>query len=141
MPILRPCAGPGCAELIELGGRNRCPRCYRLDNRRRATKQRAAGRTTAHWRRLKAQAKAAVGYPSIYGPRSTGTIGPRPSRTSSCSACPVTGRLMRRVLAVDVHRSSRTLIVRIGGPARSCRRRRWPYLRSPLKASMPAGTS
>jgi hypothetical protein len=55
MPILRPCAGPGCRELIELGGRNRCPRSYKLDNRRRAAKQRAAGRTTAHWRRLKAQ--------------------------------------------------------------------------------------
>jgi hypothetical protein len=56
----------------------------------------------------------AAGYPSIYGPRSTETTGPRPSRTSSCSACPVAGRLMRRVLAVDVHRSSRTLFVRIG---------------------------
>jgi hypothetical protein len=72
MPILRPCAGPGCRELIELGGRNRCPRSYKLDNRRRAAKQRAAGRTTAHWRRLKAQAKAnAVMLPELRQARRT----------------------------------------------------------------------
>lgn len=40
----------------------KCPPCYREDNARRAAKQRASGRTTGHWRDLKRQAKAAVGY-------------------------------------------------------------------------------
>jgi hypothetical protein len=40
----------------------RCPLCYRADKKRRARKQQAAGRTTGHWRLLKAQAKANASY-------------------------------------------------------------------------------
>jgi hypothetical protein len=42
--------------------RGRCPDCYREDNQRRARKQQAHGRTTAHWRNVKAQAKSLAGY-------------------------------------------------------------------------------
>lgn len=40
----------------------RCRPCYTADNQRRAAKQRAQGCTTAHWQRLKAEAKALAGY-------------------------------------------------------------------------------
>jgi hypothetical protein len=41
--------------------RGKCPDCYRADNQRRARQQQAAGRTTAHWQRLKRLAKQAAG--------------------------------------------------------------------------------
>jgi hypothetical protein len=40
----------------------KCQPCYQQDNAGRAHKQRAAGRTTAHWQRLKRLAKEAAGY-------------------------------------------------------------------------------
>jgi len=65
-PILKVCcgrlaSGRTCGKIIP-GNAPRCAECYKVDNRRRARKQEAAGRTTAAWRRLKKQAKQAAGY-------------------------------------------------------------------------------
>jgi hypothetical protein len=66
MPILKVCCHPGCGRLVappykqKLGAR--CPEHIRADNLRRAPKQQAAGRTTAHWTRLKKQAKEDARY-------------------------------------------------------------------------------
>lgn len=52
----------GIDKAIHPGERRLCRTCARPDNQRRHAKQKAAGRTTAHWRKLKAAAKAAAGY-------------------------------------------------------------------------------
>jgi hypothetical protein len=63
MPILKACIRHGIYQPgVPPVPRGRCPRCYREDNQRRSRKQQASGRTTAHWRNVKAQAKALAGY-------------------------------------------------------------------------------
>jgi hypothetical protein len=62
-PVLKLCAKHGTyrpgSPSIPAG---KCPDCYRADNRRRAAKQRAHGRTSMHWQRLKAEAKRIANY-------------------------------------------------------------------------------
>jgi hypothetical protein len=111
MPILKLCGHPGCGRVVAPPYRQkmgpRCPEHYRADNLRRARKQQAAGRTTAHWERVKRQAKEAVGYRcqncgkpeqptpagwlSVHLRTTANTASPR-SPTSSSSASTVTAR-------------------------------------------------
>ena len=56
MPILKPCAAPGCRKLLPLGT-TRCTIHQReqtdRENARRRTKQRLAGRDTQRWKKLR----------------------------------------------------------------------------------------